>query len=212
MKLTYIYVKKCTPSGLLYLGKTVKNIEENPNCYLGSGKRWLAHLKFYGYTSNEIETYILHKTTSEEDLKQMGRYYSILFDVENSREWANLKIEEGDGGMTRFGDSHPMKNPDIALKASKVRSDNFKNGLWKMTDESKEKMRSAKLGKQGPWAGKTRPNMSGENNPNSKPENRKKLSDAKKGKRQPQIICPICGKTGGLNTMKQRHIHLKKLN
>jgi hypothetical protein len=152
MKLTYIYVKQA-PSGLLYLGKTVKNIKINPHCYLGSGKYWLEHLKSRGYHAKDIKTWILHETTDLEDLKLMGLYYSNLFDVVNSNDWANLKLEEGDGGMTRCGENHPMKNKELALKVANVRREKG----WIVTEETKQRQREAKLKNPSKyWEGKER--------------------------------------------------------
>ena len=156
MKLTYIYVKQA-PSGLYYLGKTVKDIKANPNCYIGSGRYWLEHLKYYGYKSSDIKTWILHETIDEEDLKDIGAYYSKLFNVVDSDQWANLKPEEGDGGMTVSGDNHHMKNKDTALRIAATRHANFVEGKWNTSDDTRQKQREAKL--KNPtkyWLGKAR--------------------------------------------------------
>jgi hypothetical protein len=144
MKLTYIYVKQA-PSGLYYLGKTVKDIKANPNCYIGSGRYWLEHLKYYSYKSSDIKTWILHETVDEDELKNIGAYYSKLFNVVESDQWANLKPEEGDGGLTVSGDSHPMKNKDHALRVAAIRHANFVEGKWRVSDDTRQKMREAKL-------------------------------------------------------------------
>ena len=156
MKLTYIYVKQA-PSGLYYLGKTVKDIKANPNCYIGSGRYWLEHLKYYGYKSSDIKTWILHETVDEDELKNIGAYYSKLFNLVESEQWANLKTEEGDGGATRFGDNHHMRNKDVCHKIAETRRNNFIEGKWHMSDDAKQKMSEAKL--KNPtnyWLGKTR--------------------------------------------------------
>jgi len=95
MKLTYIYVKE-SPYGLFYLGKT----ELDPYIYLGSGKIWIRHIKKHKLTVNQIKTHILHKTTDKNDLETMGIYYSDLFNIVESKNWANLRKETGDGGDT----------------------------------------------------------------------------------------------------------------
>jgi hypothetical protein len=98
MKLIYIYVKRL-PNGLLYLGKTV----QNPYKYLGSGTIWLRSIKKHNYTIKDINTWILDKVQTKEELKSLGVYYSKLFNVVESDLWANLKDEEGSGGNTNKG-------------------------------------------------------------------------------------------------------------
>jgi hypothetical protein len=110
-----IYVKRTRPSeshpkGYFYLGKTEQK-EERFVYYLGSGKIWKTHIKKYGYTKEDIETWILHETNDKEDLKNMGIYYSDLFNIVDSDLWANLKKEEGDGGVTSEGHWVGEKNP-----------------------------------------------------------------------------------------------------
>jgi hypothetical protein len=108
MKGYYIYVKQ-SPLGLLYLGRTSSN---NPHKYAGSGTRWLNHLSANSYTYKDIKTWILDKVDSHDQLRELGRYYSKLFNVSLSDEWANLKDEEGEGFGT--GDNHPFRiNPEL---------------------------------------------------------------------------------------------------
>lgn len=87
----YLYVKTHNKTGLKYLGKTTK---EDPHSYLGSGKIWLRHLKKHGanYT-----TEILLATESEKELKETGIFFSRLWNIVESKEWANLIEESGDG-------------------------------------------------------------------------------------------------------------------
>jgi hypothetical protein len=113
MKTTYLYIKE-SPMGLKYLGKT----EQNPETYLGSGTRWLNHIKKHRIKSKDIKTTILFETNDKILLKEMGLYYSQFYDVVNSKDWANLKPESGDGGgilkseAERKKISHAMKNKD----------------------------------------------------------------------------------------------------
>ena len=93
MKITYLYLKE-SPLGLKYLGKT----EQDPFKYVGSGKYWKRHLLNHKFTSEDIKTTILFETTDKEELKNKGIYYSELYNVVDSEEWANLKPEVGDGG------------------------------------------------------------------------------------------------------------------
>lgn len=87
----YLYIKTHRRTSLKYLGKT----SQDPYRYHGSGTVWVQHLKKHGY---DIDTEIIFATESKEELRQRGIYYSDLWNVEHSDEWANLKREEGDGG------------------------------------------------------------------------------------------------------------------
>lgn len=86
----YLYVKTHQKTGLKYLGKT----ERNPHTYKGSGVYWKNHIQKHG---NNVETIILTECESPQELKQWGLYYSQLWNVVESEEWANLKEESGDG-------------------------------------------------------------------------------------------------------------------
>lgn len=87
----YLYKKTHNITGLKYLGKTTA---KNPHKYKGSGHYWKSHINIHGYN---VTTEILKECSTIEELQQWGRYYSELWDVVNSKEWANLKPEEGDG-------------------------------------------------------------------------------------------------------------------
>jgi hypothetical protein len=132
MQLTYIYVKRL-PNGLLYLGKTEA---KDPYKYKGSGTRWLSEIKKFGYTNNDIETWILHKTKNREDLVNIALYYSKLFDVVNSDCWANLKNEEGDGGNT-VGGTVVVKKENHAKHIKKSELEFYINNGWKRCGHTK---------------------------------------------------------------------------
>lgn len=70
---------------------------ETYDSYKGSGKLWKNHLKKYG---DNITTELIYETDNYEDFKSVAKQKSIEFDIVNSSEWANLKLEEGDGGDT----------------------------------------------------------------------------------------------------------------
>lgn len=88
----YLYVKTHNKTGLKYLGKTKKS---DPHSYLGSGPDWRAHLKEHGI---DYTTEIIRECQTKEELNQWGRYYSNLWDVANSPNWANRIPETGGGG------------------------------------------------------------------------------------------------------------------
>ena len=109
----YLY-KKTHQTGLKYLGIT----KQDPYKYRGSGKRWNNHLSKHG---NKVDTEILFETSSKEELKHKGIHYSLLWDIVASPEWANLKIEEGDGGF----DHITQEQRDVAN--AKMRETKLKN-------------------------------------------------------------------------------------
>jgi len=92
----YLYVKTHNLTGLKYLGKTT----HNPYKYNGSGKYWQRHLKEHGY---DITTEVIFQSDSKETFKDVALYYSKLWNIVESNEWANLTLEEGQGGSTNKG-------------------------------------------------------------------------------------------------------------
>jgi hypothetical protein len=90
----YLYVKTHNTTGLKYLGKTVR---EDYHSYPGSGKRWIRHLKEHGF---DYSTEILLATEDKQEFKETAIFFSKLWNIVSSDKWANLRIEEGDGGDT----------------------------------------------------------------------------------------------------------------
>jgi transposase len=88
----YLYVKTHNKTGLKYLGQTSS---KDPHKYSGSGVYWKLHLEKHGY---DYTTEILKECKSKEEIRNLGTYYSNLWNILESDEWANLKIEQGDGG------------------------------------------------------------------------------------------------------------------
>ena len=130
----YLYVKTHA-TGLKYLGKTV----QDPNKYKGSGTYWLRHLNKYG---QEHTTEILFETDDKELFREKALYYSNLYNVVESKEWANIVPEQGDGGDTTMSPAYQ----------SHIASGNFlygeKNGFYgkKHTEEYKRRMSELKMG------------------------------------------------------------------
>lgn len=109
-----LYVKTHNKTGLKYLGFT----KQNPNKYLGSGKYWKYHLKKHGV---DIATEIIGTYETKEELSSAGKYYSDLWDIVNSNDWANLMPEVGDG-----------LDPSVAHK---IAIDRVKNGTHNFFDK-----------------------------------------------------------------------------
>jgi len=154
----YIYVKTHKNTGLKYLGKT-KNTD--PHLYPGSGVYWQAHLKKHG---KHFDTEILRECQTKEEVKEWGLYYSNLWNVAESEEWANFMPESGEGGATKgmTGKTHSeetKKKMSIAHKDKQV------------SQETRQKMSNWQKGRK-------RPDLRGKT---PSDETRKKLSDALTG-------------------------------
>jgi hypothetical protein len=136
MKSTYLYIKQHKVTGLKYFGKTTKS---DPIAYLGSGKHWLRHIKKHG--TEFVETIWIQLFTDETELVE----YAIKFSKENniveSKEWANLKEENGlDGGFDAGGWSkEQIKNISIKQK-----------GRWAKGVYDREKLRLSRIGFKQP--------------------------------------------------------------
>lgn len=87
-------IKTHNTTKLKYLCKTERN---DPYRYKGSGTYWKKHIEKYGC---DIETVVIYETENKQELKNQGMYYSSLWNIVKSKEWANCIPEEGDGGNT----------------------------------------------------------------------------------------------------------------
>ena len=88
----YLYVKTHNKTGFKYLGKTISN---DPHLYQGSGTVWKRHIKKHGY---DVTTKILLETNDPIKLNEIGLYYSNLWNIVESKDFANIIPESGDGG------------------------------------------------------------------------------------------------------------------
>ena len=93
----YLYLKTHNKTGLKYFGMT----KQDPEKYMGSGKRWRNHLSKHG---NDVTTEIVYKSKDKSEIAEVGKHYSKLWNIVESNEFANLKIEEGDGGFDHIND------------------------------------------------------------------------------------------------------------
>ena len=85
----YLYVKRCEHCGLQYFGKT---INFNINKYLGSGHYWLRHIKKYGKNISTLETWAFSDPLKA---KEFALKFSKDNNIAESKEWANLILEDG---------------------------------------------------------------------------------------------------------------------
>jgi hypothetical protein len=89
----YLYIKTHNITGLKYLGKTI----QDPYTYNGSGVRWVKHLKKHG---NDVTTEIIGQFATIEELTEISIPLSQKLNIVESKQWANLRPESGDGGDT----------------------------------------------------------------------------------------------------------------
>lgn len=211
----YLYKKTHNTTGLKYLGKTI----QDPFKYKGSGKRWCNHISKHGYN---VTTEILRECSSNEELVYWGRFYSELWNVAESLEWANLKPEEGQGFA--YGKFHPMKNLETRKKISV-----FQTGR-KHSEEHRRKNSESKKGRKRPehseaLKGRKRPDQSarmkscqlGANNhmfgktQTAESNEKRRLAvlgekSGKYGKKDPIFECPHCHKkVAGLGNFNRWH-------
>jgi hypothetical protein len=149
-KKKYFLYHKESPKGLNYLGIT----SQDPFVYKGSGKYWKLHLNKHDVKSSDIKTTILFETFNKKELRKKGIYYSELYDVVDSDNWANLIEETGEGVFrTKLSEEHKRKISKAGkgrkLSPETIKKISDKNRGRKNTEETKEKMSLARLGKPG---------------------------------------------------------------
>lgn len=178
----YLYVKTHNKTGLKYLGKT----EKDPQKYKGSGKYWKRHVKKYGY---DVTTEVIFESVDIEIFKQKCIYYSKLWNIVDSPEWANLVEENGVGGSN-------TRSAKLAWKTKRLNGTDNIN-----TSEAIAKCKETKLkNKTNHKEIMSRPDVlhkqrEGVKNKWKDPEYRKKQ----------ERICPHCGKIGYGGLMLLKH-------
>ena len=130
-RIIYLYVKQ-SPTGLKYLGITIKN----PYKYIGSGIYWKQHLHSHKFLLKDITTEIIFSSISHDEIIKMGLYYSNLWNVVDSNDWANLTPE---AGFTKLGSKQSVET--VEKRVSKLR------GVHR-SKETIEKIRIANTGKK----------------------------------------------------------------
>jgi hypothetical protein len=157
VKTIYLLVKTHSKTGLKYLCQTTRR---DYNKYSGSGTYWKRHLKIHG---SQHTTEVIKECVSREEMIKWGNYYSTLWNIVESNEWANLKPEEGNGNTTEWT-IELWKKSGFREKIAKARKVSY------TTEEYRQQQRnnSKKL-----WASlefrNNRPDQSGINNPNYDP-------------------------------------------
>jgi len=114
-KPTHLYIKQHSITGLKYFGKTTQDLSK----YHGSGTRWNNHLKVHGY--EHVVTLWSQLFTTVDEIKEFALNFSEENQIVESKEWANLKPENGlDGGWLYpglgGGDASQMRTPEVLAK------------------------------------------------------------------------------------------------
>lgn len=144
----YLYKKTHKDTGLKYLGKTIAT---DPYVYPGSGTYWTRHLEKHG---NNVETEILRECVTEEELKFWGQYYSKLWNIVESKEWANLIEEAGPGGFWSKESREKLSQTNkesLAKLTPEQKSQRMKNSCCapeSYTPQRIENMRKGMIGKK----------------------------------------------------------------
>ena len=197
----YLYVKTHNKTGLKYLGKTVY---DDVDSYQGSGKIWKRHIKKHGY---DVTTEIIFVTDSKDEIKEKGIYYSNLWNIVESDDWANLKPEEGDGGKIVLTDEIIAKRKQFMLT-----NNPFKDK--KHSEETKQKIRDKRKLQVMPIKTEEQRKQMSERmkGHDVSDETKKKISEktlgkSKSNKGQPKrkIDCPHCSKIGAIAMMIRWH-------
>lgn len=179
----YLYVKTHNVTGLKYLGKTNA---KDPFKYKGSGKYWKRHLKIHG---NDVTTKILLQTDDKDCLSETGIFFSKLWNIVESSDWANLKLESGDGGWDHIDSKNKIVSEETRKKmsiASSNRQIGEKNSFYGKTHTSETKQVIAAYSKE-----------------RGKELYEKRISDGNHPNNT--CICPKCGKSGQYRAMKRWH-------
>lgn len=156
----YLMIKVHNKTRLRYLCKKSTINRKYCYSYRGSGKYWKQHLRQHG---DDITTFIIGEYKNSNDLRINGIYWSEAFNVVDSKEWANLIIEKGDGGMTwdflsnekqdRVRSILSRKNKHTSKKkrlANERRAERKRNGIF-TENEKKWYKRLSEMRKGGQW-------------------------------------------------------------
>ena len=177
-KPTYLYIKECN-CGKKYFGKSTNF--KNMKTYKGRGEYWTNHLEKHNC---KIKTKIYSINRIKQVCMIKALHFSICNNIVKSKEWKNLKYENGlDGGETNkywLGKHLPQKTRE------KLRNANLGK---KHKLETRKKMSKSHTGKIK--SKEHCENLSMSLKGNTIPQNvRDKISNTLKNK--PEIWCDIC--------------------
>lgn len=119
---TFLYIKRHTKTNLHYFGKT----QRNPETYIGSGVRWLNHIRVHGKDLVETVWYCLF--VDPHSLAEFAANFSKSNAIAESVAWANLIPETGvqyhhhktDPGVVRQKIKDKLNSPDVIRKRTQT--------------------------------------------------------------------------------------------
>jgi len=217
-----LMIKTHISTGLKYLCYTRSDGEEYNN-YKGSGKLWKRHLKKYG---DIIKTELIYECEDFNNFKNYAIEKSLEYNIINSNEWANLKLEEGDGGDTvsnkrwitdGINDVYILKSKEIPIGWKQGRSNCVFNNSLNQSNFSSKALKENKIkGMTNAWKeGKmdkrdnSKCGIKGDNNPAKRQEVKDKISKAWENRNTDKykesaikranrkITCPYCNNVFG---------------
>jgi hypothetical protein len=188
---TYLYVKTHNKTGLKYFGKTTND----PFCYRGSGKHWLAHIKKHGY---DVSTEIIGHYTEVDECIANALQFSKDNQIVETAEWANMIEENGiDGGDTGRTNYAPMSD-DTKRKLSESKKGQvpWNSGVQGVTlgnttyrtEEQKQKISKSLKGRK------------------RDPEAVKKTADKLRGRKRPDVSSSLRGKKKSPETIEKMKV------
>lgn len=140
-----LYIATQNKTGKKYFGKTSKYVteEELQRKYHGSGSYWIRHLNKHG---DDVTMKIFKVCSLNENDKDYVKPIALKFseenDIVNSKEWANLKLEDGLFGGSDKGENNPCFGiPKTAEHIEKIR---LKSLMYRHNEKIKEKLRRPK--------------------------------------------------------------------
>lgn len=142
-KPTWLYIKQHNKTGLKYFGKTTRD----PHNYYGSGTRWLKHLKKHGY---DVSTIWCHLFMTAESISEYALKFSAEHNIVESREWANLRPEDGMEGGSLPGKLRSEETKQRLSEIAKART---------MSDFTKRKISESNTGIKRPRSSQHQENL-----------------------------------------------------
>jgi|SRR5208282_2729712 len=148
-----VYRRTNTKNGKVYIGKTVRTLDERWVSLLAEVKRGSSnpiHNAIRKYGAESFTTDILHEARTYEELSKMETFFIIMHQSHKSENGYNLTLG-GDGAAP--GELNPMwgkTHTDEVKAAQRERRLGTKN-----SPESNEKRRQSELGEKNHFYGKT---------------------------------------------------------
>jgi len=201
-----LMIKTHNVTGLKYLCYTQKT---DHVAYKGSGKYWKKHLRDHG---DDISTELIFEAEDYDVFVEFARRMSVELDVVKNSSWANLKLEEGDGGntvSTKIWITDGIADKYIECTETipegwvrgrtncKFRDSKFQSEMGRRGSESQTSEIRKKAAAKATATKKERnsfPDILGENNPAKRNDVRQKIKQA--ALNRPMVQCPHCGKQG----------------